>query len=195
MDICLILDNFNGIVLSYKSILLLQFYFIFGPESQSVSLPYYGVRPPWWQHWRSINTPSGCEGLKSAATSQSLGNPGNWQTIGNFQELSKLPHTQCLPRAVPQLSQWTIEHTYFGCSCQLFERALWASLKLYLATFGLTGEGWINANVNARRELAAMWVMHRYTIWLIIKQKFPYSFARWHLSCVAYFLIMQLLWH
>ena len=39
-----------------------------------MSLPYSRVTSPWWQHWQSIKLTGGCEGLKRAATSGSLGN-------------------------------------------------------------------------------------------------------------------------
>ena len=57
-------------------------YFLFHswPESQSASVPYSGVRPPWWQHWQSINIASRCEGLKCAAIWWTLGSQGYTST-------------------------------------------------------------------------------------------------------------------
>ena len=47
------------------------------PENQSASLPpKSGVRPPWRLQLQPINSPGRVEGLKSAATSRSLGNRG-----------------------------------------------------------------------------------------------------------------------
>ena len=69
-------EYFNSTVLSYKRITLFYFLNYSWPESQSASLPYSGVRQPWWQYWQNNNLPRGCEGLKGAATSRSLGNRG-----------------------------------------------------------------------------------------------------------------------
>jgi len=48
--------------------------FLFQIQSQSAFLSYSGVKPSWRSQTQSIIVPGSSEGLKSAATSRSLGN-------------------------------------------------------------------------------------------------------------------------
>ena len=51
----------------------IYFYFIVGLRASQRLHPIVGIRPPWRQHWQSVNLQGGCEGLKRAATSRILG--------------------------------------------------------------------------------------------------------------------------
>ena len=75
VNISLILITSNSIVLSYKDVSLFYFYFTVGLKVKSRLYSILGVRPPWWQDRQSIKL-TGVEGLKSAATTMSLGNRG-----------------------------------------------------------------------------------------------------------------------
>ena len=71
VNVCLLLNTFNILVLSYKSIPLFRLYFIVSLRANQRL--YYRVRSPWWIYRQSIKQPGGFEALKCGPIKHNLG--------------------------------------------------------------------------------------------------------------------------